>query len=453
MKKKNTVFLPIETKVREFESKVLLSSFLLNEGFDIVIGARGAIQRELNYGKGGLLIYKSISSVLFDKFEKYRKNGTKIIIVDEEGTVFFSNEEETVKSRVPSESFKYLDDFYVSGERIKELITNYYEHTKELSIYVTGNPRFDLLKPKYRELYEDIIKERAILYGKYILINTTFGSGNPFDGWDTQKERICNNADFTNEVRNVLLDKMEWDKMNIQSYIDAVKQLSKEFPDYSIIIRPHPSENLNGYSKELSSYKKVFIVREGNVYPWIFGASVIIHYDCTTGVEAKIASRPVISFTPNYNQNLAAWLPISISDYRANNVDELIFHITNVIDGNATDFSLDSNKIKILNEYILNISDNEATLTIVKAIMENSNNYEYFVLSSIKLFYKRIYDSMRKLKKNLLSVKSAYYSRFEGITKHETKLMIDKLIAINKLNVKCTVSRYGSDAIIIKEKI
>jgi hypothetical protein len=66
-----------------------------------------------------------------------------------------------------------------------------------------------------------------------------------------------------------------------------------------VIVRPHPSESLTFYQKALSFAANIFVRREGNVLNWIRFADVVMHTNCTTGVEAVLAGRPVINFRPS----------------------------------------------------------------------------------------------------------------------------------------------------------
>ena len=81
--KNRIIALPIETIVRELDAKILLSAFLLNEGFDVLIGSRGGIFTELKYLKNVDIIYKSIFCCyfkLFKRFEKYYQRKRKLSI-------------------------------------------------------------------------------------------------------------------------------------------------------------------------------------------------------------------------------------------------------------------------------------------------------------------------------------------------------------------------------------
>ena len=81
-----------------------------------------------------------------------------------------------------------------------------------------------------------------------------------------------------------------------------IKKLSKNFPDQTIILRPHPVEKLETYTNYLSNLYNVHIIREGSAKEWILNASMVIHSACTTGIESFLAEKPVISFYPHFEE-------------------------------------------------------------------------------------------------------------------------------------------------------
>jgi surface carbohydrate biosynthesis protein len=84
--------------------------------------------------------------------------------------------------------------------------------------------------------------------------------------------------------------------------IDGTVQLAAEvagrYRDKVCVIRPHPHENGRTYEQRLQGADHGNLVRveqEGTVTPWINQATVLIHRQCTTAVEAVLADRPAIA--------------------------------------------------------------------------------------------------------------------------------------------------------------
>ena len=91
-----------------------------------------------------------------------------------------------------------------------------------------------------------------------------------------------------------------------QAILDAFKQmipmLDRTYPDQTIIVRPHPTENPKIYTELAAGCNRVKVTNEGNVVPWLMAADVVIHNGCTTGVEAYVMKVPAISYRPKINE-------------------------------------------------------------------------------------------------------------------------------------------------------
>ena len=74
--------------------------------------------------------------------------------------------------------------------------------------------------------------------------------------------------------------------------------VATHFPQYTVILRPHTSENLSFYQHAFGSFKNVVVTRQGGVLTWIRAAELVVHSNCTTGIEAVLAGRPVLNLLP-----------------------------------------------------------------------------------------------------------------------------------------------------------
>ena len=78
--------------------------------------------------------------------------------------------------------------------------------------------------------------------------------------------------------------------------MQLIPVLSKEFGDHTIIVRPHPSENHEPWVEISEDLPNVKVLYEGSINEWALAADVVIFNNCTTGVEAFLLERPVISY-------------------------------------------------------------------------------------------------------------------------------------------------------------
>ena len=63
-------------------------------------------------------------------------------------------------------------------------------------------------------------------------------------------------------------------------------------------------EKMEIYKKEFKEFNNIEIIREGSAREWIVNSEAVIHYDCSTGIEALIARKNVISFCPFYDEKI-----------------------------------------------------------------------------------------------------------------------------------------------------
>jgi len=149
----------------------------------------------------------------------------------------------------------------------------------------------------------DVVKGLRERHGPYILVCTRFGSIAHADGIHDAFRRKLNPRIWPEDidmrdVTNIWFRKWHQDVHDFADFIVLVKELAETFQEHRIILRPHPSEGLRFYRQAFERFPSVDVIREGNVVNWIRGAELIVHSNCTTGIEAVLARRPVLNFLP-----------------------------------------------------------------------------------------------------------------------------------------------------------
>jgi hypothetical protein len=144
--------------------------------------------------------------------------------------------------------------------------------------------------------------------GDFILINTNFNHVNAFYPAQNlfhpvrepgEKARFGQAArGMTREYAEGLRDHKQAVFRDFQQLIPA---LDKAFPQHTIIVRPHPTENQEIYRQIATQCQRVQVTNEGNVVPWLMATRAVIHNGCTTGVEAYFMDLPAISYRATAN--------------------------------------------------------------------------------------------------------------------------------------------------------
>ncbi len=113
------------------------------------------------------------------------------------------------------------------------------------------------------------------------------------------------------------------DKKVLFHYVKLAGKIADAFPDHTIILRPHPSENHEFWIEKTKNHKNIKVISEGSVTPWILESEMLIHSSCTTGLEAFLMGKPVISLLPYGKNKIRRHISDEVS-YKAANVEDAV---------------------------------------------------------------------------------------------------------------------------------
>jgi len=306
------LFCPIETKAREMDAKTLLACVAAERGHKAIVGDMVELRGLVPFMPRGVYLSKSIPDKMEKYFKRYKELGYAVTSWCEEGLVFLSREIYK-KKMVSVGALAYTDLFFAWGENQAGAVV---EKVPEAGSKIrrVGNPRMDLLRRPYREIYRKTAEERRSEYGEYLLFNTNFAAVNNVIGaehafQDSRKRgKIATEEDEEHywrffEHRRTIFEKMA----------DLVADVSRKYPRTRILVRPHPSENHDTWRKVAAGLENVDVVYEGTVVPWLLGARAVIHNGCTTALEAYMLETPAIAYRPVIEEGMEFELPNSVS--------------------------------------------------------------------------------------------------------------------------------------------
>jgi surface carbohydrate biosynthesis protein len=305
---KATLLMPVENQVRELDSKVLLACVAARHGFSSVIGFRREIHFHISSFPPGIYLSKSMTAASDLMFRIMRSLGHEIVAWDEEALVHLPPEI-YYSRRLSPLAMALVSRMFAWGQDNDELWRKYPQLPNGAEIDITGNPRNDLLRPEIRPYYGKMVEELQKKYGDFILINTNFNHVNAFypglnlivppnkPGEQPTYGRAARG--MSREYAEGLRDHKQAIFRKFQELIPAVE---KEFPEYNIVVRPHPTENQEVYRNIAARCSRVRVTNEGNVVPWLMATHAVIHNGCTTGVEAYSMGVPAISYRAVVNE-------------------------------------------------------------------------------------------------------------------------------------------------------
>ena len=345
------LLLPIDNSVREFNAKLLLAVVAVEHGWGVIIAPKSIIRHDSS-NIGGVVIEINMENE--GRVDRHLSLGRRVCAWDEEGLIYL-NSDLYCQRRLVKTAIRKMDFVFLWGENQFKDITKRIKGI-ENKLILTGNPRFDLLRPDLREFYSSGASLLRSKFGKYILINTSFGFVNHYFGKDYTLRNLLENEKVTTERQE--LDQIAGEKHQeriMQAFLAMLPMISTHFHEHKIIIRPHPSENFDTWRSAAKELPNVSMIHDGDANPWLLGADVIIHNSCTTGVQAFLLGKPVIAYMPFQSDKYDQFLPNALS-YRAEDIEQL-FTLIRKLTSNASfgNQELEQEKKLIAQKYIMGL--------------------------------------------------------------------------------------------------
>jgi surface carbohydrate biosynthesis protein len=291
------LYMPIEIAARELDSRLLISLFAVKEGLEVVIGPKWLLQKNVKWVPKGFWIFKTLTPGDAKYMRRAQKVGHQIGAIDEEMPGLGESSHQL--RWVDQSAVQLSDTIFCQGKQHQDVLKKAYPEKAERLI-ITGNPRWDLLRPELRELFSEEVKAITSRLGRIILINTNAGLINSakksFDGHVKDSARDGRLNLNLEEDRCYVDDDRAFQTANLTATPPLARRLSKEFPEYTVVLRPHPNEDVHFYETALKDISNVKIIREGSVVSWLLASDALIHTGCTTASEAFALGKPAISF-------------------------------------------------------------------------------------------------------------------------------------------------------------
>lgn len=299
---KPALLVPVENQVRELDAKLLLACVAARRGLPSILGPKREVEFRIASFPRSIFLSKSLRIGNRKFFPISRQLGHEIVAWDEEALVHLPAEIYFSRRLSPA-GMEYVSHLFAWGDDNAKLWRQYPNLPQETPIHVTGNPRNDLLRSEIRSYYENDVNHIRSNYGDFILINTNFNHVNAFyPGQNLFKpvKEPGEIAEFGQAARGMPREYAEGFRDHKQAIFEDFQQLipalEKSFPDHTIVVRPHPTENQDVYRKIAAGCRRVSVTNEGNVVPWLMATKAVIHNGCTTGVEAYVIRVPAISY-------------------------------------------------------------------------------------------------------------------------------------------------------------
>jgi surface carbohydrate biosynthesis protein len=428
------ILFPIETTSRELIYKLVLCTTFSLFGYECYIGSKDEIKQLIDYIKPFAYFDKGYHADVSDELYKRIKSNYGIIFnLDEEGGVDFKDSS-TIASRYPDKLFEVCDLVFLWGQNQYDFLKQCRNSFNTDKVVVSGHPRFELLKPAFQKLYQKEVDKLKNLYQQYILFNTNMGFGNNIWGDAFVREHYGSRIKHIETV-------IEFDKKKIDVYISLIKRLSLTY-NGNIILRPHPEENKDIYIEAFKGLENVKVIFDGTVIPWILGAEVMIHPDCTTGIESMMLGKKPISYLPNCDkENCYTYLPVKLS-YQCKDEDEVV----NLIMNRNIQLSIWMDE-PLLNDYFSFHKDSsDIIVTSVHEYLSNKNPQTTKNLSAYDYLKSNIKEIIRPVYHKLLNRDvSLYQNKLKGLDNKSVTALFYEICLMLDVNNKVKIQNISSN--------
>ncbi len=326
---KVSLLFPVEVIDRELDYRLRLAGECAGPANRIVIAQHDVLHELVSSVRGGVYVGKNVFTTLFPtdmgRYRQLRDRGVVLVHLDEEGLVEDGSDPavwgEGLARRLDSSCLQPGDRICAWGDWQRDFYRSGAPAMAD-DIVATGHPRFDLCKPGHRQLVEEEVQDLKRRYGRFVLVNTSFGFGNSSFGVDEAfSARVGYSAEPT--VRDHYFRGWLHETHLLSHFVGLLYRLSLELPEENFVIRPHPVEDRRTYDVVFRDSANVTVVREGNVTPWLLACDVMLHERCTTGIEAALAGAPIVTYAPIADDRRAMYVP-SLFGVKAHTEDDAV---------------------------------------------------------------------------------------------------------------------------------
>ena len=239
--------------------------------------------------KKGIYLLKSITPGQIGIQKRIINSGNHVVCQDQEGLL--QRPGMSYKIRFSKESLSLAKKVFFWGELQKKEFINALGENHSSDLIVTGSPRADhweLIRRNLEKIHHNYIDKKCIL------IATSFGKENHALGKDGHynllkdvaglKYGANDNESFHNHFQSLL----DLGNFVLPYYKKLVVELAKNLPHEKIILRPHPSENLDTWKELTKEFDNIEVNVQGTIIEWINKAKLLIQYGSSSAIQANV---------------------------------------------------------------------------------------------------------------------------------------------------------------------
>ncbi len=409
------IYIPIEVKARELEGRSLLAFVAAERGHTVILGEKNntIVLAQKGQLPSGIIHMKSITphEPMMNMLTSFHKHGHKITVQDEESGLADHSYETFAKLRFSEKSLSYTSRVFAwgdfDGSSLKEMYPDYAD-----KIVITGSPRVDFWTKSLDKYFESFSDDELLSEKPYILVVANFGSFlNENRLWNVLA-RLREAGYFDREQDRELYEyeNAAYRTRLIGKFVEMARELAATHPDHNIIVRPHPSESVEGWEKIIGEFPNIIVKREGTISKWIRHSKMIIHNGCLSAFEAATSGTLRIAYRPLPNE-LERAIPNLLS-FNVYSLDELKQVVSDFLEDRKTDNfeEVQQRTRKFLNSRLKNWEGELAADSIVDEweAIGNDSSFHQSDVSELKRILKNQKPTLkRRLKRTAVKMRNS----------------------------------------------
>ncbi|MFK7874077.1 MAG: surface carbohydrate biosynthesis protein [Oligoflexales bacterium] len=276
----------VDNPHRDLEGMTLLATHLVSKGAIAYLVPMYHQGFEVPSIAPHVVLVNFIRDANIPLIRSYHEAGIRVGVLDTEGGTWESPKQ-FAQAVAYQDAKKWIDFYYFWGEAQCQALR---EYNKEENLgVVTGCPRHDFYVKHYRKALENPFKEQE--KEPILFVSNLVGS---FPRFVTAEQEMQNQIACGYDKK--YLEEVQRDERQARKNVmKMVRELSLDFPERNVIVRPHPFEQYMDYVEEFKSLKNVFVEGAGSISHAISHSLVILQMNSSAAVDSYLMDKPVIN--------------------------------------------------------------------------------------------------------------------------------------------------------------
>ena len=346
------IYQHVEILVREIDSKLLIATLAAARGHEVLISDIEILEKGIKRGilTPGIFHTKSLTpgESKIKRHQAIIDNGFLISSMDEEGGLVERGYEKEAKFRFSDQSIDQASAIFGWGSEDIETLSKVYSKYSS-KMYKTGSPRVDLWRSSFSD-YWDI--SNSAPKKPFLLVISHMSHANYVTPFHNIISASRKSGKFKRDPNwfSKKFGMAAEHQLATGAFIEAIEYFSKSTIDYDIVLRPHPTENIHSWKVFLEGIPNVHVIREGSVTAWVNMSFAVMHNGCTTGLEAIVSDKPLITYLPfkqEYGNEISTDLGYKVETKEAllSTVNRLFQSLNTDSQGDSESLSSDKKKV------------------------------------------------------------------------------------------------------------